>query len=327
MFEEFGPRPVSSPRGKIGLPMALTTFELYPFYVKLINELGYDAVLSNPSKTGNSKTTSAICYPCEVVHGAVYDLINRGIDLIFLPHLIEMEIPEKSCCSYTCPSAATIPDIIRATFKNSSKKVLSPHIGLSSHLIKTTIQEIGKMGAVLGLKKSFAEKAGRKALAHYREFREEYNRKGMTALGKLANENSVVIAGRPYTTCSPELNLALPRKMISRGYHVIPADMLPPLDGGALHPGDPWYFTQQIGNTVAHIKTSPNLFICFVSCFSCGPDAIMYHHIRRELAGCTFCYLEIDSHTAHAGFETRISAFLDIIEERKLRKVRGKANA
>jgi predicted CoA-substrate-specific enzyme activase len=325
MFEEFGPRPVKNPHGKIGLPMALTTFELYPFYAKLINELGYDVVLSNPSKAGNSKTTSAICYPCEVVHGAVYDLMNRGVDFIFLPHLIEMEIPERSCCSYTCPSTATIPDIIRATFKNYSKKVLSPHIGLSKNLIKTTIQEIGRMGAVLGFKKSFAEKAGRKALAHYGKFREKYNNRGMTALKNLSGENSVVIAGRPYTTCSPELNLALPRKIISRGYHAIPADLLPLLDTGQ-HPGDPWNFTQQIGNAVAYIKNYPNLFICFVSCFSCGPDAIMYHYIRRELAGHTFCYLEIDSHTAHAGFETRISAFLDIIEEKKCRKVSGKAN-
>lgn len=43
----------------------------------------------------------------------------------------------------------------------------------------------------------------------------------------------------------------------------------------------------------------------------------MYHHFRQELTGNTFCYLEIDSHTAHAGFETRVGAFLDIIEERR----------
>ncbi|MFX0007235.1 MAG: hypothetical protein ACFFAV_10985 [Candidatus Hermodarchaeota archaeon] len=42
----------------------------------------------------------------------------------------------------------------------------------------------------------------------------------------------------------------------------------------------------------------------------------MYHHFRQQLEGHTFCYLEIDSHTAHAGFETRVGAFLDIIEER-----------
>ncbi|MFX1436832.1 MAG: hypothetical protein ACFFAA_06405, partial [Promethearchaeota archaeon] len=53
-----------------------------------------------------------------------------------------------------------------------------------------------------------------------------------------------------------------------------------------------------------------------VSCFSCGPDGTMYHLFRQKLEGDTFCYLEIDSHTAHAGFETRVGAFLDIIEER-----------
>ena len=45
--------------------------------------------------------------------------------------------------------------------------------------------------------------------------------------------------------------------------------------------------------------------------------ASIYYLIRKELAGDTFCYLEIASHTVHAGFETRVGAFLDIIEERR----------
>lgn len=316
MFEEFGSKPVNKPRGKIGLPMALTTFELYPFYAKLINALGYDVVLSHPSKIGNAKALSAICYPCEVVHGAVYDLIHQGVDFILLPHLIEMEIPGESCSSYLCPSTASLPDIIRAAFKDASQKILSPHMGLSRHLLKTTMQEIGNMGSLLGLKKSYARKAGEIALAHYRKFKQEYHKRAMAVIKEIAHENSIIIAGRPYNTCSAELNFALPRKIISRGYHVLPADILPPMDSG-LHPGDPWHFTQQISNAVSHAKKSRHLFICFVSCFSCGPDAIMYHYIRRELTSHIFCYLEIDSHTAHAGFETRISAFLDIIEEGK----------
>ena len=82
-----------------------------------------------------------------------------------------------------------------------------------------------------------------------------------------------------------------------------------------------WYFTQQISNAVNYAKQNPNLYICMVSCFSCGPDGTMFHHFRQELAGSTFCYLEIDSHTAHAGFETRVEAFLDIIEERRKKLV------
>jgi predicted nucleotide-binding protein (sugar kinase/HSP70/actin superfamily) len=60
-------------------------------------------------------------------------------------------------------------------------------------------------------------------------------------------------------------------------------------------------------------------YICNISCFSCGPDAIIQHRLRRELEGRPFCFLEIDSHTAHAGIETRVEAFLDIIETSRRR--------
>ncbi len=42
LFEEFGPQPRANPRGRIGLPVALTSYDFLPFYAKLINELGYD---------------------------------------------------------------------------------------------------------------------------------------------------------------------------------------------------------------------------------------------------------------------------------------------
>ena len=59
---------------------------------------------------------------------------------------------------------------------------------------------------------------------------------------------------------------------------------------------------------------SPGSHVCCLSCFSCNPDAIFFHRLRRELKGRPFCFLEIDSHTADAGIDTRIGAFLDIIE-------------
>ncbi|GAI94890.1 unnamed protein product [marine sediment metagenome] len=82
-------------------------------------------------------------------------------------------------------------------------------------------------------------------------------------------------------------------------------------------------FTQQINNAVTFVKSHPNAYICFVSCFSCGIDATMYHEFRQQLEGETFCYLEIDSHTAHAGFETRVGAFLEIVEERRRKFEKG----
>lgn len=314
MFDEFGPENIENPCGTIGLPMVLTTFELFPFYAKLINELGYNVVLSSPSKTGNARSIAPICYPCELGHGAVYDLIRREVDYIFLPHVIELNGCDETSLSYTCPSTTVIPDIIRAAFGEISGRILSPHIALSKDFMQTTLKEIGHMGSVLGLKKSLAERACEKALSHYEKYRDNHQARIGNELKKIQTQPVIIVAGRPYVICSSDVNLALPRKITSRGYHVISSDMLPLLENNS-HPRNVWHFTRQIDNAVAHVQKNPNLFICLVSCFSCGPDASIYHYFRQELAGHTFCYLEIDSHTAHAGFETRIGAFLDIIEQ------------
>jgi predicted CoA-substrate-specific enzyme activase len=316
MFEEFGPRLVEYPRGTIGIPMALTTYQLFPFYVKLINELGYNVVLSEPSKVGNARAAAPICYPCEIVHGAVHNLLERDIDFIFLPHVIEMEIPDDALHGYTCSSTTVIPDIIRAAFDDVTDKILSPHIGLSEHFLETTLSQIAGMASTLQLDEDAVRGAAEKAVEYYAEFQRRYREWAAREFEKLSGEPTVIVAGRPYITCSPDVNLALPRKIVSRGYHVVSADMLPWLDD-ALPERDVWYFTQQISNAVAHANRAPNVYICLVSCFSCGPDASMYHYFRQELAGRTFCYLEIDSHTAHAGFETRVGAFLDIIEDQR----------
>ncbi len=316
MRDTFGPERVVNPRGTIGIPMALTAFELLPFYAKLVNSLGFTAVLSAHSAGSSSKVTAPICYPCELVHSGVDDLLKQGVDYILLPHVIDINDSKGAPFQYACPSTTVIPDIIRSAFPGMGKRILSPHITLSSDLLNTTLSEIGKMGAMAGLSRREARLAGETAIAHYRDFKKTYQRLIQESIGEVGNEPAVVVAGRPYVVCAPDVNLALPRKITSRGYHVISADMLPFLDD-RLHSRDVWHFTRQISNAVAHVKQTPNLHICLVSCFSCGPDASMYHYIRRRLAGEIFCYLEIDSHTAHAGFETRLGAFIDIIEERR----------
>ncbi len=320
MIDEFGAHTIKNPRGTIGIPMTLTSHVYFPLYAKFFNKLGYNVALSNPSKTGNSKTKAPICYPCELVHGAVNDLIiNQNVDYIFLPHVIEMQIPKGYIHSYTCPSTTNIPDIIRAAFENANEKILSPHIGLSEDLIETTLKEFGRMASILGLENNVGVNAGLVAISHYKIFREKYHEFGQRKLKELLEKPSVIIAGRPYVVYPPDVNIALPRKIVSRGYNAIPSDLLPYLNDGETQSRNVWGFTQEINNAVKYVKKYPNLYICFVSCFSCGPDSIMYHHYRQQLEGHTFCYLEIDSHTAHAGFETRVGAFLDIIEERHRR--------
>jgi predicted CoA-substrate-specific enzyme activase len=325
MFKEFGPVKLPSPKGAIGLPMALTAYELLPFYAKLVNEMGYNLVLSAESKTGNTKTMAQMCYPCEIVHGGVYDLINKKVDFILMPRLLEFDIPASYRHAFTCPSTATMPDVVRTAFGAESDMFLSPHIALAGYLKHTTQREIVSMAKRLGVSREIAERAFNSALAHYMEFRQKKNELGKEA-SELTDEPCIILTGRPYIVCANDVNFALPRKITSRGYNVISSDMLPFLKGNRF-PSNLWYFTALAVNAVEYVNKFPHMNLCLFSCFSCVPDASINHLIRDQLAGNVFCYLEIDSHTAHAGIETRIGAFLDILEEKKRRTGAGHKGA
>ncbi|HEC39754.1 hypothetical protein LCGC14_0320660 [marine sediment metagenome] len=317
IYNEFGPKKIENPRGTIGLPMGLTSHSLFPLYTKFINTLGFDVIISKLSKAGNNNTAASICYPCELIHGAVRELLDKEVDYIFMPKVIKLEPLEGYYRGNTCGSTILITDILRSTLEIEKDKILSPHIGLSNSLRFVTLKEFGKVAEKLGLNSEVGVKAGEKAFEHYNNFTQKYAKIGENLIKELLGEPSVIIAGRPYVIYPSEINLALPRKIVSRGYNVIPADILPSLKGKNIKKRNAWNYTQQIEKAVQYAKLNPNLYICLVSCFSCAPDATMYHYFRQNLSGSTFCYLEIDSHTAHAGFDTRVGAFLDIVEERR----------
>ncbi len=60
---------------------------------------------------------------------------------------------------------------------------------------------------------------------------------------------------------------------------------------------DVWPFTLDVLAAVDYARRHEDRYVCDISCFSCGPDAILHHRLRTELEGQPFCFLEIDSHT------------------------------
>ena len=60
-------------------------------------------------------------------------------------------------------------------------------------------------------------------------------------------------------------------------------------------------------------RRHPNLFGCYITNFSCGPDSFLVGYVRDTMGRKPFLVLELDSHVADAGLETRIEAFIDII--------------
>jgi len=62
------------------------------------------------------------------------------------------------------------------------------------------------------------------------------------------------------------------------------------------------------------LKNEDNIYLTYISNFSCAPDSFLLHYLKWIMGTKPFLILELDSHTADAGVDTRIEAFLDIIE-------------
>jgi predicted nucleotide-binding protein (sugar kinase/HSP70/actin superfamily) len=91
---------------------------------------------------------------------------------------------------------------------------------------------------------------------------------------------------------------------------VIPADCLDPVGAGPTA----WHFANQILNAASLAKQHPNLFLLSVSNFSCTIDAFTHSLLASHLGSKPYLILEIDAHTADAGVQTRLEAFLDVVE-------------
>jgi predicted nucleotide-binding protein (sugar kinase/HSP70/actin superfamily) len=75
-----------------------------------------------------------------------------------------------------------------------------------------------------------------------------------------------------------------------------------------------WYYGQLDMKACAKLRYEPNVFVTFISNFSCAPDSFMLHYLKWMMGTKPFLVLEFDSHTADAGIDTRVEAFLDIVE-------------
>jgi hypothetical protein len=74
------------------------------------------------------------CYPGELMYAEVDDLLEQGVDCLFLPSLRELPIPAVHEHGHLCQVVRDIAGVIRSCFDACSSKILSPEIGLSERL-------------------------------------------------------------------------------------------------------------------------------------------------------------------------------------------------
>jgi predicted CoA-substrate-specific enzyme activase len=309
----------------VGISTSFFTQRLFPLYREFFSYLGFNIVLSDSVNTSAiNRQTSSMCFPGEVALGLFDNLLDKNPDILFLPHVKELYVPggtHKPWFCSTCILSQGEPYWIGRAFADRLRNipVVSPTLNFNGGW------ENGKSGFLsvaseLGVLKSKAGKAFAAAIEAQREFEAETKELGRIALANLRehpDQIAVVLFGRSYNSLSANANKGIPKKLASRGYTVIPFEMLPYEDvplgevyGEYMH----WEAGQRMLKAAEYIKGDPQLFGVFVTNFLCAPDSFIGPYFRRIMEKKPNLILELDAHTADAGINTRIEAFLDIVK-------------
>ena len=98
---------------------------------------------------------------------------------------------------------------------------------------------------------------------------------------------------------------------------VIPFDILPTEHEIIEDPHDDymhWEIGQKIIKGSQIVKRDNQLFGMYITNFLCAIDSLLVTYFRRIMNQKPSLTLEIDGHTADAGIDTRVEAFIDVVK-------------
>ncbi len=303
---------------KIGIPRAMFFFDRFPFWRAYFETLGCEVVTSDDTNKTISHdslelSVSEPCYPIKLANGHVKNLIDKGVDYIFIPNVISSE-RATHCIPYLCPWHQTLPYVVMNVPSFEGKKFLTPTIQfeLGPDFVERCLRAVAKELCV-------SKKRGRQALeAAYlaqREFNKKIFEHGRQALYGLASSNAdaIVLVGRPYNIYDLAANLNVPTKLREfYGMNVIPFDFLPvdEVDISDLAPHMFWNYGRKIVAAAKFVASRPNLHMIYITNFKCGPDSFI-KHFATWAANKPYLTLQFDEHANDAGTLTRLEAYLD----------------
>ncbi|KAB2834662.1 MAG: hypothetical protein F9K48_05865 [Candidatus Brocadia sp.] len=328
LFNTYKKTKPDQPVGKrVGIPQVSTFYDLYPMWKAFFTELGFEVITSCDTNkdiiyNGVEVITAETCFPIKVAHGHVIDMLERNIDYLFLPSVINLtHSSPKLTHSYACPYVQCIPYLVRSAIDFQEKKfeVLSPviHFEYGEEYLNKTLHDIAKSMGRTGVIAEAAIKAAHEALQNFNKTLEARGKEILENLGE--NEKAFVLISRSYNGCDTGMNLGLPEKLRDLGILTIPLDFLK-LDIEEVahdYPNMYWKSGQKFLAAARIIARDKRLYPLYITNFGCGPDSFISKFFAKELAGKPCLTIEIDEHSSDVGAITRCEAFIDSLKNVK----------
>lgn len=314
---------------KVGIPRGLLFNDFSPLFIPFFKYLGIETIVSDETdrkiiNRGLEIVPEEYCFPTKVAYGHVDNLLKKGVDFIFIPHIANTGEPIGSYKhSVTCPWTQSAPDLMKSAPKLTkeglnSEMLISPSLffdwGLN-HIEDQMKKAVAKMG--------HSTKNVRAALQEGFINKEKFDKKIEEKTKKVfdsiknynKNEPAFLVMARPYTAYDANVNNDIVNKILDAGYLAIPLELAPigSIDISTQMPKMYWIQGQKKLAAIELLNKNKNLFGIDVTYFACGPDTQINQQMRCRTQK-PFLTVEMDEHTGDAGIDTRLQAFFNTVK-------------
>ena len=318
-------QPKEGLRGKLGIPMGLNMFELYPFWYRFFTELKFEVFKSPLSsrklyQRGQQTIPSdTVCFPAKLMHGHIQTLIDQGATSIFYPCLSYNFDEHLGDNHYNCPVVAYYPEVIKNNMKDIKKVYfIKEYFGIHrpKDFPKKAFERLSFYFPDLTLNE--VRIAAKKAYAEQERFRLKVKMKGNEIIARAEKEGKriFVLAGRPYHI-DPEINHGIDKLIAGFDVAIVSEDVVSSrVEYFNTHVLNQWTYHSRLYAAAKYVTTRKDMELIQLVSFGCGVDAITTDEVREILEKHNKIYtqIKIDEITNLGAVKIRIRSLLAALD-------------
>lgn len=294
---------------KVGIPKGLLYYDYQPFFHTFFEELGAELIVSSDTNKdilnkGVKYCVDEACLPVKIFHGHVAEIKDK-CDLILIPRIMQLRERE-----FICPKFCGLPEMVINSIPDMPKATMAPIYAMSK-------QRLFRWAKVVGKEVNNSSSRVNKAFEAAYTCQSRY-KKGINDEGSLLK---VALAGHPYNIYDDYINMNIVKKLKKLGVGVVTEEIIDEdiknREVSKLYKRPFWSFARNNYSFTSHVADKKLVNgIIYISSFACGIDSVVIELIKNKVEDFPFLVLKVDEHTGEAGLDTRIEAFVDMLERR-----------
>lgn len=293
---------------RVGIPKGLLYCKYHPFFETFFRGLGAEVINSdNTNKNilnmGVKTCVDEACLPVKIYHGHVASIKDQ-CDVMVIPRIMQVYKNE-----YICPKFCGLPELVIHSIPGMPPVTTAP---LYMHDAKSIYKWCISAGSMITSSRSKIKHAFELALKAQSNYSTGIlNQKDIT----------VMLAGHPYVVNDAFLNMDIVNKLTAKGIGIITEEFAPgsvsETQVKKLLKKPFWTFQRNLfGASTAFCQQKKIHGIIYLSSFACGIDSVVIDLIRFHIGDFPMLVIKLDEHTGEAGVDTRLEAFIDMLERR-----------